>query len=85
MANKDLHRSLCRGYLSLITAMCIPIWRHDDVYVIQCPAGDITFPVALIGELNVADFSGTVEKIPLEILAQRLESPLRFPLPDKET
>lgn len=86
MVNKDLHKALCRGYLSLAASRGIPIWRHEpmSVYVVEFPAGIITFPIDLIGELAVADYQGDVDKPTMESILQRLEDPLRFPLPLKE-
>ena len=85
--NKDLHTALCRGYLSLASALVIPIWRYEpmDAYVLEFPAGLITFPTSLVGNLDVPDYQGEVEKPSLEELKKRLENPLRFPLPMKET
>ena len=86
LVNKDLHRALCRGYLSLAAALGVHPWNCDeqDCYVLVFPAGVITFPKSLIGDLAVNDYRDDLEKVPLEILQKRLEDPMRFPLPDKE-
>ena len=86
MVAKELHRALCRGYLSLAAAHMVPIWRYEPLrcYVLEFPAGCVTFPVSLIGDLAVADYQGEIQKVTLEELKKRLEDPLKFPLPDKE-
>ena len=80
---KAMHKAISRGYLSLAASRNIPIWKADDVYVLEFPAGIITFPKKLIGELLVPDHTGDFEKPTLAVLAKRLEDPLLFPLPDK--
>jgi len=70
----------------MAAALNIPVWRYEPLhcYVLQCPAGTITFPMSLIGELLVADYTEAVGKISHEELAMRLENPLLFSLPKKE-
>ena len=86
LANKDLHKALCRGYLSLAAICGVPIWNCDehDCYVLVFPAGVVTFPKSLIGNLAVCDYKDDLEKVSLEVLQTRLENPMRFPLPDKK-
>jgi len=70
----------------MAAALNIPVWRYEPLncYVLQCPAGTITFPMPLIGELLVPDYGEVVEKLSHDELAMRLENPLLFSLPKKE-
>lgn len=86
MSAKDLHKSVCRGFVNLAAALNIPVWRYEPLgcYVLQCPAGIVTFPMSLIGELLAPDYTEAIEKLSHDELAMRLENPLLFSLPRKE-